>query len=92
MHDQTSLVARVVARKAELEGLLDALPEDDVGAQGDLYLALATINDLLTGDLENVPAVVVADMSRWLERHEHLRAAEDQRVVGGSSTALASPS
>ena len=66
------IVARVMARKAELEALLDGLPEADVATQGDIYLALATINDLLTGDLENVPSVVVADMNRWLERNKHL--------------------
>ena len=66
------IVARVMARKTELEALLDKLPEGDLATQGDIYLALATINDLLTGDLENVPAVVVADMSRWLELNKHL--------------------
>jgi hypothetical protein len=66
------IVARVLARKAELEALLDQLPEGDLGTQGDIYLALSTINDLLTGDLEHVPPVVVANMNRWLERNKHL--------------------
>jgi hypothetical protein len=66
------IVARVMARKTELETLLDGLPEDDLGTQRDIYHALATINDLLTGDLENVPSVVVSDMNRWLERNKHL--------------------
>lgn len=66
------IVARVMARKTELEVLLDGLPEDDLSTQRDIYLALATINDLLTGDLENVPSVVVVDMNRWLERNKHL--------------------
>lgn len=61
-----------MARKAELEALLDGLAEDDLGTQGDIYRALATINDLLTGDLANVPAVVAVDMNRWLERNKHL--------------------
>ena|SRR5687767_6380749 len=65
-------VARVIARKTELEALLDGLPEDDVATQRDIYLALATINELLTGDLANVPPVVGADMSRWLELNKHL--------------------
>lgn len=66
------IVARVMARKAELEALLDELPEGDLSTQGDIYLALATINELLTGDLANVPAVVGVDMNRWLERNKHL--------------------
>ena len=66
------IVARVMARKSELEALLDGLPEDDLATQGDIYHALATIHDLMTGDLENVPAVVAVDMNRWLERNKHL--------------------
>jgi hypothetical protein len=66
------IVARVMARRGELEALLEALPEGDLGTQGDIYRALATINDLLTGDLANVPAVVVVGMNRWLERNKHL--------------------
>jgi hypothetical protein len=66
------IVARVMNRKGELEALLDALPVEDLTTQGDIYLALATINDLLTGDLEHVPPVVAAQMNRWLERNKHL--------------------
>ena len=66
------IVARVTARKQELEALLAALPADRLRARNDVVVALATINDLLTGDLEHVPAVVAADMSRWLEHNKHL--------------------
>jgi hypothetical protein len=88
------IVARVLARKAELEALLDGLGEDELREQSDLHLALATINDLLTGDLENVPAVVVNDMNTWLERNKHLaeRAGRrsDQLAGGDSSPELVS--
>lgn len=66
------MVARVTARKQELEALLAALDPADVKGRDDINLALATIGDLLTGDLEHVPAVVVVDMNRWLERNKHL--------------------
>lgn len=66
------IVARVMARKTELEALLAGLPAEDLTARGDIELALTTINDLLTGDLANVPAIVVTDMNRWLERNKHL--------------------
>ncbi len=66
------LVARVTARKLELETLLETLPIDDINARGDIGLALSTISDLLTGDLEHVPPVVAVDMNRWLERTKHV--------------------
>jgi hypothetical protein len=66
------MVTRVMARKQELEAALAALPAEEVRARGDLELALGSIAELLTGDLENVPPVVVASMSRWLESNKHL--------------------
>jgi len=66
------IVSRVMARKHELEALLASLPDDDVRTRGDIELALSTINELLTGDLAAVPAVVVASMSRWLELNKHV--------------------
>jgi hypothetical protein len=66
------IVIRVMARKTELEALLAALPAEDINTRGDIGLALSTINELLTGDLASVPAVVAADMNRWLERNKHL--------------------
>ena len=66
------LVARVMARKLEMEGVLALLREEDLQTRTDIGIALAIINDLLTGDLANVPAVVAVDMNRWLERNKHL--------------------
>jgi|SRR5688572_14494765 len=66
------IVARVMARRSELELLRAGLTEHDVSAQGDIDLALAAIDVLLTGDLEHVPPVVAAEMNRWLERNKHL--------------------
>jgi len=66
------LVRRVQQRVAELEALQWNLAEDDLQTRGAIDLALATIGPLLTGDLEHIPAVVNADLSRWLERNKHV--------------------
>jgi hypothetical protein len=66
------IVVRVMTRKGELEALLAGLPDEDINTRGDIGLALSTINGLLTGDVAHVPAVVAADMNRWLERNKHL--------------------
>src|SRR4051794_33016952 len=66
------IVARVMTRKHELEAALEALPAESVRERSDLELALATIGEMLTGDLSHVPAIVSADMNRWLERTKHL--------------------
>ena len=66
------MVIRVQARKAELEARLKTLREDDLQTRSDIDLALATIGELLTGDLEHIPQVVSADMNRWLERNKHV--------------------
>ena len=66
------MVLRVLSRKAELEGRLLTLRDDDLQARQEIDNALATIGELLTGDLEHIPPVVVAAMSRWLERNKHV--------------------
>ena len=66
------IVARVTARKQELEALLQTLPEDDERSRDAITLALSTIEPLLTGDLQHVPAVVAVDMNRWLEQNKHV--------------------
>src|SRR5688572_25809521 len=66
------MVERVTARKRELEAALAQLPADDLATRADIDATLAAIAELLTGDLTNVPHVVVADMNRWLERSKHV--------------------
>ncbi|MBL0215848.1 MAG: hypothetical protein IPQ07_18450 [Myxococcales bacterium] len=66
------MIMRVQTRKLELETLLAAQPETATGVRGDITLALSTISGLLSGDLEHLPAVVVADMNRWLEQNKHI--------------------
>jgi hypothetical protein len=66
------IVDRVMARKYELEAVLASLDVQDARERGDLELALSTIGELLTGDLEHVPSVVTRNMNRWLEATKHL--------------------
>lgn len=66
------MIDRVMDRKNELQALLHSLPETDTATRDHIGLALSTIQELLSGDLENVPAVVTVDMNRWLERNKHL--------------------
>jgi hypothetical protein len=66
------IVERVVAHKLALQEKLASLSEDDRTTRADIDLALATIETLMTGDLGEVPRVVAADMSQWLERTKHL--------------------
>lgn len=66
------IVERVMIRKHELEAALAAVPEGNTRERGDLELALGTLGQMLTGDLEHVPAVVVHTMNRWLESNKHL--------------------
>jgi len=71
------MIDRVKLRMRELEELRDTLPEDNAEARKDIDLALATVQELLTGDLAHIPPVVVVDLNRWLERNKHL----GERVV-----------
>ncbi len=66
-----SLRARVETRKQELETALGELPEGNHTRQ-DIEAALSQVSGLMTGDLDNIPQVVAADMSRWLEASKHL--------------------
>jgi hypothetical protein len=62
---------RVEARKLELETAAAALPEGD-RTRRDLESALSQVQGLLTGDLDNIPHVVAAQLSTWLEASKHL--------------------
>ncbi len=66
------LAARVIERKNELEdALADCGPHDVLGRQV-IQLALATLYDLMTGDIFHPGAVVASALSRWLERNRHI--------------------
>jgi hypothetical protein len=66
------MFARVTARKLELETVLATLDPQDSHTRKDIEAALATLEPMLSVDPTAVPAMVVVDMNRWLERTKHL--------------------
>ncbi|HTJ44628.1 MAG TPA: hypothetical protein VL463_21130 [Kofleriaceae bacterium] len=64
------LRARVEIRKHELQAEMDKLPPG--APRLDLERAIGTLDGLLTGDLDNIPPVVAAQLSQWLEANKHL--------------------
>jgi len=66
-----SLRARVETRKAEIEAAV-ARPDLDKRVRRDLDVALSEVGGLLTGDLDNIPKVVAAQLNTWLEANKHL--------------------
>ena len=63
---------RVLARKDELETALANCGPHDTSLRLDLETALATVYQLITGDLAHPSSVVAQDLNRWLERNKHL--------------------
>jgi hypothetical protein len=66
-----NLKERVHLRKQELEAALAKLGPDD-RARNDIELALNEVNSLLTGDLDQIPRVVAAELNTWLEANKHV--------------------
>jgi hypothetical protein len=66
------LAMRAQKRKAELEQALEKLPAEDTRTRNDFDVALATINALLTGNLDRLSASTAAELSRILESSKHL--------------------
>jgi len=66
------LIARVLARKIELEdALADCAPHEEVQRSA-IQTALAAIYGLMTGDLVHPSSVVARALSAWLERHKYV--------------------
>src|SRR3954471_21432194 len=66
------LAMRARKRKLELERALAKLPADDRRARNDIAAAMASIDGLLTGDVEHLSDTTAADLSRLLENIKHL--------------------
>ena len=66
-----SLRVRVETRKQELEQALAKLGPDDRG-RDDITQALNEVAGLLTGDLDQIPHVVAAELSKWLQANKHV--------------------
>jgi hypothetical protein len=74
-----SLIDLCQARRQELREVLDRLPADgSPQTRGDIEAALAAVDGLLTGDLDHVPSVVAADLTKWLESSKYLGAKESR--------------
>ena len=67
----SSLRVRVEARKQELELALSTMGSTD-GARRDVELALSGVNGLLSGNLDEIPHVVAAELNTWLEASKHI--------------------
>jgi hypothetical protein len=66
------LAMRAQKRKLELERALENHPADDVRARNDINVAVASINALLTGDVDHLSGATAAELSRLLESSKHL--------------------
>jgi len=66
------LAARVLQRKDELEDALADLGPHAGLERMAIETALATVYQLMTGDIAHPSDVVARDMNRWLERNKHL--------------------
>ena len=66
------LALRAQKRRAELEMALEKLPADQLRARSDIELALASVDTMLTGDLETLSDATSVELNRWLENTKHL--------------------
>jgi cell division septum initiation protein DivIVA len=66
------LALRARKRKLELEQALERQPAEDVRARNDINVAVASINALLTGDVDHLSDATAAELSRLLENSKHL--------------------
>ena len=66
------LAMRAQKRKLELERALERYPAEDIRARNDINVAVASINTLLTGDVDHLSDATAAELSRLLESSKHL--------------------
>ena len=66
------LAERVLARQAELEAALVNLGTTESVEGAAIETALASLAQLLTGDVDHPDTVVAHDLNNWLERNKYL--------------------
>ena len=66
------LAVRAELRKDELRDALEKLPAAEEQIRGDIKAALASIDTMLTGDIEHLSEATAAEVNRWLESSKHL--------------------
>jgi hypothetical protein len=67
-----SLREQCEARQKELRAAVDRLDDDGSRTRRDIEAALGALDELLTGNLDHIPPVVAAQMSKWLESSKYL--------------------
>ncbi len=65
------LRARVLQRKHELELNLGKLSDSD-HTRAEVQAALDEVTGLLTGNLDQIPHVIAAELNVWLEANKHV--------------------
>ncbi len=71
-------------RRQELRQALDRLADDgSPQTRRDIEAALDALDPLLTGDMEQIPPAVAAQLSRWLESSKYLGAKEARELAAG---------
>ena len=66
------LALRAQKRRAELAVALQKLPAGELRARSDIELALASVDAMLTGDLDTLSDATAAGLNRWLEHTKHV--------------------
>lgn len=66
------LAVRARARRDELAALREQIPAHNMRERSDIELALTTVDNLLTGDTENLADATARDLNKWLEQTKHL--------------------
>jgi hypothetical protein len=71
----------VEMRRGQLELALGQLQKDqDAAKRTDIETALGALQSLLTGDLDQIPEAVAAELSQWMESSKYLGAKEARRI------------
>ena len=79
------LAVRAQQRKAELAIALEKTPADRLRERSDIEIAMASVDELLTGDPDHLTDATAAELSRWLEHTKHLaETAPAPRKRGGN--------
>lgn len=66
------LAVRARKRRAELAQAMEILPLEETRARSDIEIALAAVDELLTGDTDHLSSTTAYDLNRWLENNKHL--------------------
>lgn len=80
---------QVIARRAELEARLAELQNSEqqgAPAVEAIELALATLTELLPGDLDHITPSIALPLTHWLESNKHLGLIDHDEKLGVSKT------